>query len=71
MPCAHNLEPVAVLPPPPERIGGDRQRQNERQRRILQTEGAIGFIPVGGAVAFGINQQGNAADMLRNVDARR
>ena len=52
-----------------KRVGRDGQRQHERERRIVQAESAVAFIPARGAIVFGIDEQSDAADIFRDADA--
>ena len=52
-----------------ERVGGRGEWQHERERRIVESESAIAFIPARGAAVFGVDQQGDAADIFGDADA--
>ena len=51
-------------------IGSDGERQHERERRVIESESAIALIPVRGAFVLGVDQQRDAADIMRDADAR-
>ena len=52
-----------------ERVGRHGERQYERERRIIQAESAVAFIPARGAIVLVVDQQGDAADILGDADA--
>jgi len=52
-----------------ERISCDRERQHEREGSIRKAQRTIAFIPLRGAVALGVDQQGDAADFLSYAQA--
>jgi len=54
---------------PPERIGDDGERQNEREGRVEQGRGAVAVIPARRPIAFCIDEQGNAPDLIGDPDA--
>ena len=43
--------------------------QHEGERRVEETHSAIAFVPRGGAIAFGVDQQSHAADFPRRRQA--
>ena len=45
------------------------ERQDERKRRIVHAESAVAFVPARGAIVLGVDEQGDAADILRDADA--
>ena len=52
-----------------KRIGGRGERQHERERRIVESENAIAFVPARGAIILGVDQQRDAADIIGDADA--
>ena len=50
-------------------IGGDGERQHERERRIVESESPIALIPARGALVLGVDQQRDAADIIGDPNA--
>jgi hypothetical protein len=65
--CRKPVQPERPSPAP-QRVGGHGERQDERQRRIVETQRAIAFAPPRGALALGVDKQSDAADVLRDAD---
>jgi hypothetical protein len=52
-----------------DRVGGRGERQDEGERRIEQGESAMAFVPARRAFILGVDQQSDAADIIRDADA--
>ena len=48
------------------RLGDRGERQDQGQRRVIETDRAVTLVPVCSWVIFGIDKQGNATDFLRD-----
>jgi hypothetical protein len=67
--CKKNQVQKAALNSALERVGGDGEREDERKGRVELGRRAVVFAPARRPLVFGVDEQGDAADIIGDPDA--